>query len=69
MKIFDFFFHSKIVPKELFECTKLEHLYLRHNPISSISSGMNHLKTLLFLDISFCQIHGSLPDRYSIIHQ
>jgi Leucine-rich repeat (LRR) protein len=53
----------KTVPKELFQCTKLEHLYLRHNPITSISSGMNNLKTLIFLDIAFCQLYGSLPDR------
>jgi hypothetical protein len=56
--------YLKIVPKELFQCTKLEHLYLRHNPISSISSGMNNLKTLVFLDMSFCNLHGTLSDRY-----
>jgi len=53
----------KAVPKELFQCTKLEHLYLRHNPITSISSGMANLKTLIFLDMAFCQLYGSLPDR------
>ncbi|CAF5070752.1 unnamed protein product, partial [Rotaria magnacalcarata] len=52
----------RAVPKELFECTKLEHLYLRHNPISLVSSGMNNLKTLVFLDMSFCELHDSLPD-------
>jgi Leucine-rich repeat (LRR) protein len=61
-------FYSKIVPRELFECTKLEHLYLRHNPISSISSGMNNLKTLVFLDMAFCELNGSLPDRYKNIY-
>ncbi|CAF3696021.1 unnamed protein product, partial [Adineta steineri] len=50
------------VPLELFECTKLEHLYLRHNPILSISSGMNNLETLVFLDMSFCELRGSLPE-------
>ncbi|CAF1041488.1 unnamed protein product [Rotaria sp. Silwood1] len=59
----------RTAPKELFECTKLEHLYLRHNPISSISSGMNNLKTLVFLDMSFCELHGSLPDSlFSLIN-
>ena len=53
----------KVVPKELFLCTKLEHLYLRHNPITAILPGMNNLKSLIFLDMAFCQLHGSLPDR------
>ncbi|CAF3684207.1 unnamed protein product [Rotaria socialis] len=52
----------RAVPKELFECTKLEHLYLRHNPISLVSSGLNSLKTLVFLDMAFCELHDSLPD-------
>ncbi|UJR28452.1 hypothetical protein I4U23_009692 [Adineta vaga] len=51
------------VPEELFECVKLEHLYLRHNPISSISSGMKNLKTLVFLDMSFCQLNGILTEN------
>ncbi|CAF0852936.1 unnamed protein product [Adineta ricciae] len=51
------------IPEELFECTKLEHLYLRHNPISSIGSGMNKLQTLVFLDMAFCQLTGSLTEN------
>lgn len=30
---------------------------------------MNTLKALVFLDISYCQLTGSLPDRYIIITQ
>ena len=52
------------VPRELFECRKLEHLCLRHNPISSIAPEMNYLETLTFLDLSFCDLYGSLSEKY-----
>lgn len=29
---------------------------------------MNNLETLIFLDMAFCQLYGSLPDRYATIN-
>jgi Leucine-rich repeat (LRR) protein len=52
-----------MIPEEIFQCMNLEHLYLRHNPISSIAIDICQLKTLVFLDLAFCQLHGNLPNR------
>ena len=52
------------VPRELFECRQLEHLCLRHNPISSIAPEMNYLEALTFLDVSFCDLYGPLSEKY-----